>query len=214
MGNFDEHFHTANAILKAPVVPSPWEHTVVSEVFAPELYAKMRSNFPTIEEMRPLGKSTTRYIYWLRDKGSDFAVSPFWDWFRDAILPVIVSAVVTKFGYSNIVRTTGAELVLDLGGYRLGPHTDTPDRAITSVFYLPDPGMSPDPARGTSLYYNPIPDPAGKGHKLTADFKRVAVVPYAPNAGLIFPRTDLSYHGVEGGHSLVRWTLAVDVFRE
>lgn len=101
------------------------------------------------------------------------------------------AALARKFG----VQTAGEEafLLRDSHGYQIPPHTDTPAKAITALFYLND------AEEGTSLYR-----PKKKGFKSTDgrhlprnDFVKVSTVPFKTGTMIAFARTDESFHGVE-----------------
>lgn len=88
-------------------------------------------------------------------------------------------------------------LMRDRTSYSLGPHTDSPRKLVSVLFYLP-----PDDSQselGTSAY---IPKdrsftcPGGPHHKFDK-FDLVATVPYKPNCMVAFPQSPVSFHGVE-----------------
>jgi hypothetical protein len=90
-----------------------------------------------------------------------------------------------------------ALLVQDYTTYSLGPHTDTPSKVLSFLFYLPADDSRPH--LGTSMY---VPkDPAftcrGGPHHKFEPFRRVVTMPYVPNTLFAFLKTDNSFHGVE-----------------
>jgi hypothetical protein len=197
------------AIVGHPVERDPWPHMVVKDVFGVVTYQQMLANLPDPNAMPALGRSTTRSLYWLKGpRDEEPPITPFWGGLRETLFPDLRSLLEVEFG----VRASywGAELVHDKPGYYLGPHTDTPDRLLTCVFYLAATLDHPGP--GTTLYSCPTPDPRGKGHRPGPEFKEVVTLPYRPNTGLIFLRTDISYHGVKVVHK-PRWSLAFDLFK-
>lgn len=190
---------------------TPWPHKIITGMLAPVDYHAVIQHLPPLVEMRPLGKSTTRYLYWLVEDGVVSPdLPPFWYAFVKFPLQALRISIETLFGVKG--SYIGAELVYDKPGYSLGPHTDRPERLITTVTYLHQVGPKLSQQLGTVLYSNPTPDPLGKGHKLTSDFVKAKVIPYAPNTALCFERTDNSYHGVEPIPT-ERWSLAIDIFK-
>lgn len=89
------------------------------------------------------------------------------------------------------------ELLRDSTAYGIGPHSDSPKKIMTLLFYL-SAGETSN-ALGTSFY---IPKQEGfrcgtGQHHQYEDFNSFKTYPYAPNAVLSFLRTDTSFHGVE-----------------
>ena len=105
-------------------------------------------------------------------------------------------------------------LVQDITNYKLGPHTDSPRKVVTMLFYLP-----PDLSQvhlGTSMY---LPnDPAftclGGPHHNRENFTRLHTNPFAPNSLFAFFKTDNSFHGVEpvADPNTRRWLLLYDIY--
>ncbi len=104
-------------------------------------------------------------------------------------------------------------LVEDITHYALGPHTDTPAKVITVLFYLPKDESQAH--LGTSIY---MPKdrawrcPGGPHHGY-AGFDRVATMPFMPNSMFAFVKTDNSFHGVEPvtDPDVRRWLLLYDI---
>jgi len=90
-----------------------------------------------------------------------------------------------------------AMLVQDYTTYRLGPHTDSPQKVLSMLFYLP-----PDDSQarlGTSIYVPNDPEFTcyGATHHPYEQFRRAYTMPYLPNTLFGFPKTHTSFHGVE-----------------
>ena len=88
----------------------------------------------------------------------------------------------------------------DFTAYAIHPHTDSPHKLISLLFYLPrDASMR---ALGTTIF-RPI-DPAkrceGSARHPFSEFRKVATMDYVPNALFAFLKTDFSFHGVEPIH--------------
>jgi hypothetical protein len=209
--------YTLYRIANAPLREHPFPHLLIHDVFEPELYGRMMQNLlpPSlmrpIKEERPVGKtySDDRYVYTLSRDGIGALPPPygeFWNglasWLLDTPFAV---ALFNKFG-PHIQRRFGdrkpgfyneALLVDDRMRYVLGPHTDTPSKVITLLFYLPS-----DDTRahlGTSIYAprDPAFRCAGGPHYPFERFHRVLTMPYRPNTLFAFFKTDNSFHGVE-----------------
>jgi hypothetical protein len=90
-----------------------------------------------------------------------------------------------------------ARLVRDFTDYSIGPHTDSPRKLVSLLFYLPrDESMR---HLGTSIYAARDASLRCEGtrHHSYSGFKRVASMPYVPNALFAFFKTDHSFHGVD-----------------
>ena len=88
----------------------------------------------------------------------------------------------------------------DFTKYNLGAHTDSVNKFVTFLFYIPsDNNLS---NIGTSLY-KPIVDIDSNKHRhftteqTKQNFIKVKTCPFVPNSLFLFPRTKSSFHGVE-----------------
>ena len=104
-------------------------------------------------------------------------------------------ALLDKFSIKDDGFVEDLLLVRDLPGYKIPPHTDSTRKVITVLIYLPDMEMN----EGTSIY---IPKQKGFSCKIGKhysfeDFEKIKTMPFRPNSGFIFARTDKSFHGVE-----------------
>lgn len=201
--------HVVEMIERTSIELDPWPHCYVTGVFPLDYYEEILRCLPAPPKMELMNpKQPHRHLYWLQKKTGEVPIVPeFWDALRDDLFDYLWMALEDKLGV--IGSTTGAEIVHDIPGYELGPHTDTPDKVITGLFYLPIDVSGA--AQGTVLYRGEQADPAGKLRK-GWKFDVVRTMPYVPNSALFFARTDWSYHGVNRS-PIERWTLAFDVFR-
>ncbi len=120
------------------------------------------------------------------------------DRFRALILEKFSADIAARFGDGAVVSTDiDARLVRDFTDYAIGPHTDSPRKLVSLLFYLP----ADDSLRelGTSIYAPK--DPAfrceGNRHHGFERFHRVASMPFVPNALFAFFKTDNSFHGLD-----------------
>tara|TARA_Y100001970_G_scaffold70679_1_gene89939 strand:- start:559 stop:1302 length:744 start_codon:yes stop_codon:yes gene_type:complete len=103
------------------------------------------------------------------------------------------------FGTSNFQFKISSSLIKDITKYKLGVHTDTPSKFLTFLFYIPEDESLKD--LGTALYEakdkefhikNDV-----KGHYPVEGFNLIKKIEFLPNTLFIFPRTNISYHGVQ-----------------
>lgn len=88
-------------------------------------------------------------------------------------------------------------LIRDHEGYKIGPHTDSPHKIVSLLFYLPATDDYAD--FGTSVYVpnDPSFKCAGGPHYPFEPFDKVTTAPYRANSCFGFWKTDRSFHGVE-----------------
>lgn len=198
--------HVLSAVEAAPILSDPWSHAILSNVWPVDMYAELIAQRPSWDEMVPLSNYTpNRRMIWL-EQDSEVA-NAYWRGIRDELFPSLAEAVQRKFNVRG--SRWGGQLVRDLVGYNLRAHTDMPHRVVTTLLYLPETAEHAD--RGTVLLRGKDPDPEGQDRD-PADFEQVKIVPYVPNTGLVFARTDWTYHMVQQT-PVERWLLAHDVLR-
>lgn len=221
----------AYGIYNAPIRPFPYPHIYAENIFPPAVYARLQENIPhsdamiPIEKARPVRGYKERFVLDIAGPMENVTEPQrkFWDELRGVMLGGgIRNLFLMKFKeqiQERLNQMVGGTLydesmlVEDITRYALGPHTDTPAKVITALFYLP-----PDNSQihlGTSLYMPK--DPArrcpGTAHHKFEDFDRVATMPFAPNSMFAFPKSDISFHGVEPliDPDVKRWLLLYDI---
>lgn len=201
--------HVVYRVANAPVLEYPYEHIVVRDVFPAGFYAALREALPADEGYKPLNETGR--------------VSPMYSGERLALFPEGASGVLgmafDAMLEGRVARAIGARfeavrarsrnagqgvsvsletfVMRDRGGYSLGPHTDSPRKLFSALFYLPaDDGAA---HLGTTIY---LPKDrsfrhAGGPHLSVDEFDRVISLPYRPNTLIAFAKTDDCFHGVE-----------------
>ena len=169
----------------------------------------------TGEPIAPPKKGTERHRYIadldvVSGRDDDAQRSAFWrataewilsDAFRDLVINKFAPGIRRRLGpYVRIDTRVEARFVRDFTAYAIHPHTDSPHKLISLLFYLPrDASMR---ALGTTIF-RPI-DPAkrceGSARHPFSEFRKVATMDYVPNALFAFLKTDFSFHGVEPIH--------------
>ena len=214
----DVDLHVLYKIANAPINPFPFPHIYVRDIFPPDYYRALREHLPpaqTLKTLTSLKRVTGNYP----DSRLVLPVTPdavgalpspyreFWQqtasWllsgnFGQAIIPKFAEYLELRFGDINQVHFYDDALVVqDSTTYTLGPHTDTPRKVLSFLFYLPvDDAMA---HLGTSIYLpkNPGFRCVGGPYHPFENFRRVATMPYVPNALFAFLKTPNSFHGVE-----------------
>ncbi len=209
--------HTLYQIANAPLREYPFPHLVVSGVFDPPYYDRLIENLLPAELMKPIrsarpvaGKySDARYVFALEPEALAALPRPYSDFwlelagwllggsFLEALLHKFQPQLDLRFAAAKPRIYREAMLVDDRSSYSLGPHSDSPNKVLTLLFYLPADASRPH--LGTSIYVPRDRDfrcPGGP-HYSREIFERVTTMPYLPNTLFAFFKTDSSFHGVE-----------------
>ena len=216
----DVEDHVIYQLANAPLRAYPYPHLYVESVFPTGFYGALRAHWPQSSQLVSLestgrvtkGAYRERFVMPLREKeiGSlPPETAAFWravaKWMlgserlRSAVIEKFEPYVRSRFGdaLEELDLSHEVLVVRDHTNYNLGPHTDSPRRVVSLLFYCPDDASHSH--LGTSLY-RPI-DPAfrcqGGPHHPHDRFHRVATMEYKPNALFAFVKTDNSFHGVE-----------------
>jgi hypothetical protein len=227
--------HVIYQVANAPIRKYPYPHIYVESVFPQDFYAALRRNWPSGEHLVSLestgrvtkGHYSERFIMPLQKAEVDKlpeGAREFWANLSDWLLTDrFLHAMVDKFdehvrerfgrGAADLGYTCESLVVRDHTNYNLGPHTDTPHRVLSLLFYCPDDASMKH--LGTSIYTPIDPDfrcPGGPHHPHSL-FKKVATMEYRPNTLFAFLKTDNSFHGVEpiGDAGVLRDLLLYDV---
>ncbi|MBY0493933.1 MAG: hypothetical protein K2Y23_06930 [Cyanobacteria bacterium] len=230
----DAEFALVYATANTPIRSFPYPHIYTPDVFPPAFYADLQHNMPDPEAMIPLEQArgikgyNERFVLDLRHHVNRLpgAERAFWAEFAGWLLSGrVMKLMLDKFGQFVAQRFNGtpevrfhdeALLVKDITRYSIGPHTDSPRKVLTFLFYLPmDESQS---HLGTSIY---VPHDAtfkcsGRAHHGFENFHRVATMPFRPNSLFGFVKGDESFHGVEPVNDLdcKRWLLLYDIYQE
>jgi hypothetical protein len=227
--------HVIYQVANAPLRTYPYPHIYVDSVFPQDFYAVLRRNWPRAEHLVSLastnrvtsGAYAERFIMPLKKAELEKlpeAAREFWtefsEWllaerFLDAMVGKFDEHVRERFGKDAANVGFGCEslVVRDHTNYNLRPHTDSPLRVLSLVFYCPDDESMKH--LGTSIYTPIDPDfrcPGGPHHPHNL-FRKVATMEYRPNTLFAFMKTDNSFHGVEpiGDAGVLRDLLLYDI---
>jgi hypothetical protein len=225
--SFDAEQFVRYQIANAALRPYPFDHFYVRPVFPDAFYRELLDHLPPTEIMKRIGEAGTvgqrddmgvitsgnQQPRWITDVATieeheetsgrgelwrNFSAWLLGDEFRELIMRKFSAGISARFGAGSRLRTdVEARFVRDFTQYSIGPHTDTPRKLVSLLFYLPpDDRMS---HAGTSLF---VPqDPSFRCEGTTwykfKSFRKVATMEFAPNALFAFLKSDRSFHGVE-----------------
>ena len=213
----------------------PFEHAYIRSIFSDDLYSKIIQNLPSesemrpIEEVRPVKGYKERFVLNINDTISEalsYEKAAFWmdlsanlrsGEFATAMLDLFKNQMEQRFKGKNKVELYDEILLVnDRTNYSLGPHTDTPRKVVTALFYLPEDNSHL--SLGTSIYQPKDPGfvcPGGPHHTFDK-FRRIHTVDYAPNSMFTFFKTNNSFHGVERvtEEQPNRWLMLYDIYEK
>jgi|APFre7841882724_1041349.scaffolds.fasta_scaffold00236_8 hypothetical protein len=196
----------------------PFPHFCAADVFPADFYARMLEHFPEAEVMpklksvRPVGSGYSEQRLCIPLTPGDVGRLPaaqraFWMEHAPWLLgEPFLRALMTRFSpwlqerfqaYDDVPFSNEILLVDDHTRYALGPHSDSPKKVLTLLFYLAE-DLSQEHL-GTSIYVPKQPGFACNGgpHYPFEDFERMYTVPFRPNTLFGFVKTANSFHGVE-----------------
>jgi hypothetical protein len=215
---FDARAHVFYKIANAPVLNYPFPHFYLESVFPEDYYRELQAKLPPLDSYVPLSETGTvlpgtykeRFSLDPKKLGEAEPAAPqaaFWDelvqWmeggdFSRLLLAKFDAAINARFGVGNeLLFHDDTRLIRDFTNFAIGPHTDSPRKLVSLLFYLPkDDSLA---HLGTSIYEPIEPGfscPGTQHHDFT-DFKRVFTAPFRPNSLLAFFKTDRAFHGVD-----------------
>lgn len=213
-----ETYNICDSIKKSQLYEFPYYHLYINDFFTKEFYLNILRYLPSRDQYIQINKTNSvsknysdeRYIINITpDTFRNFY--PEQKLFFSEVVTSLMSvdffnSIINKFE-NKIQKVNPADLdlrislVKDLTKYNLGAHTDSKKKFMTFLFYLPE----NDSHRhiGTALYkpketinVERLED-RHYSEKETKDFfEEVKLAEFLPNSVLIFPRTNLSFHGV------------------
>ena len=229
----DAELQLAYKVGNAPFSMFPYPHFYIPDVFPADFYRQLQQNLPDpaamrpIEEVRAVKGYKERFVLGLDEKNLatlPAAKQAFWSelagWlvganFQSLVLRKFKPLIDQRFAGKNDMQFYDEGLLVqDITNYKLGPHTDTPRKVVTMLFYLP-----PDDSQshmGTSMYLpkdSAFTCPGGPHHDRDK-FALLHTNPFKPNSLFAFFKTDNSFHGVEpvADPDCRRWLLLYDIY--
>lgn len=184
--------------------PTPHIHCV--NPWKEDFYREILSYLPPSDSYTPIDETgrVTKGQYHERKVLSheELLFFPFWS----DMLPMVFDVEFARYMISSFYTDQSVLskepkidilLVRDGGGYAIGPHTDSPRRILSMIFYLPNPEEESE--YGTALYLPKKRDLVSEkgSHYGFEGFDPVWQAPYQMNSVFVFKRTNTSWHGVQ-----------------
>ncbi|MGC2696398.1 MAG: hypothetical protein WA738_11470, partial [Candidatus Angelobacter sp.] len=207
--------HAVYQIQNAPIREYPFPHLMVRDVFPADFYQDMVARIPSPEQFIRMRNSRhgnaevdeNRFFLSMNDKNFDTLppdIARFWGELGSDILNGwFFRQMLAKLRpYCDKLRLALGRLehecllVSDRRNFVIKPHTDTPQKLFSLLFYLPRDGSLA--SCGTALYrqlderkrYNNV------DYFEFNEFQEVARAPFVPNTMFGFVRTKNSFHAV------------------
>ena len=186
--------HVCDALESAYINRNPFPYFFAENVFPAVFYAKLCEYAKNKEDFqderfgsRRIAKGTGDFV------GLDFMNHKE---FLVRMLNIFHSERDVRFSGKKVKLAPEVRFIKDSQNYKIGPHTDSPSKVISLLFYLPE--TDEFSKFGTSIF---IPkDPAftceGGPHYPFPGFIEVGRAPFIPNSCLGFWKTSNSFHGV------------------
>ena len=214
--------HVMYQIANAAFRDFPFPHIYVKDIFPPDFFERIREHLPETDQYTRLvdtgrvgkGYSSARLSLFpeqaadgtLNEGQRDFWANMFATFggneFCSLIWQKFKPHIERRFAKSHpggLTLNPKPEVFLmrDLQTYSLGPHTDSPAKLVSMLFYLPPDDSRPE--LGTAIYVpkdRTFTCPGGPHHE-RANFDHVMTLPYGRNVLVAFPKTVNCFHGVE-----------------
>lgn len=213
----DVERHVIERIEAAPIRQLPSPHFFIEEIFPAPFYRDLLANLPSNDDFVALsetgrvrnGAFDKRFVFFPRPNSIDelpASKQAFWREMNWLYSRPLMMTLCRKFAWAFKARFAAKPdglqihpdvlVVRDRAGFEIGPHTDTPTRFVSLLFYCP-----PDDSHeslGTSLY---MPrdrefECEGGPHYPFDKFVEVGRMPFRHNCLFGFLKTRNSFHGV------------------
>ena len=167
--------HAYSAIMAASFTAVPFRHLCVQNVFPRPYYESLVDHWPDLAKFPSTGDDGSPKNWKLRKNVPAEKLGGYWSDFEKSLAPVLETALKKKFDIQAVSRTRML-ITEDEPSFFIGVHND--DGMLAQfLLYVPFGDES-----GTYLYNE---------HK-----EYVKEVPAAPNAGLAFAPSNVSWHSV------------------
>ena len=206
--------YSIDKIRSARIIKDPFPHVFIENIYAQRVYSCMLKSMPQ-EGSEGNGTSLLqtqkkpRFAIKLRAGNDQILVSSrtkglpdwrFWVSYTKVLGGSQVAQAWVKIFYSTLKlrgiplsTKVGYSLDLnrDLAGYYIAPHTDSVNKLVTTLYYLPLDATNS--AVGTTMYKSLNTRPGASATK----FKAMKQARFLPNSVLAFAPCKSSWHGIE-----------------
>lgn len=187
--------HAIYRLVNTPVLNYPYPHFYAKDVFPDDFYTELVSSLPGDEGYEPLKGGYNARV--AAKDPNELVAGMETTRFATAIMSKFQRPFQERFMTGHPKFSSEVRFIRDSEGYKIGPHTDTPRKVLSLLFYLPMDFA--DSEFGTGIY---VPDDGvkvceGGPHYPFEGFTEVWRAPFLPNSCFGFWKTLNSWHAVE-----------------
>ncbi|PCJ11584.1 MAG: hypothetical protein COB04_18060 [Gammaproteobacteria bacterium] len=201
----------------------PYPYFCMDNLFPDQFYQQLLEHKPTNSQLEPMSSTPRAYggsfdnRFMMNLNNEEYvklsqAQMDFWRVLDEALMSNEFAGALTHVfmkqllargvlgkGGKGINLYSDALFMRDNNGFRMGPHSDRPERFITMMIYLPENSERSD--LGTCIYRPTDASLTSEGlhhYKYgSSEFSLHHKAPYVPNACMVFLKTNNSFHGLE-----------------
>jgi hypothetical protein len=214
----------------------PFPVFYLRDLLPDEIYCQLAGTFPVLSLFRHRDNLGNKYLLTEAEGQAyfDFIEShPAWQWFYDEVKSIEFRTEVLSFLRSRLNHTLPDEVAdgltsrfefsaLPTNGGSQRPHTDSPRKVVSIVLSLMKDGEWDENWGGGTSICRPKDEALRSNHSNQyLEFAEVEVVdtmPFVPNAGVMFAKTDVSWHCVTpinlSDKTALRKTVAISLYHK
>lgn len=183
-------------IRNANIAHYPYPHFYVRDVFPADFYVQLLDALPPDEGYAPLSGG---YANRKAATGEIELMEPFKSpYFGQSVLQCFSKQFFERFpNHDRANFRQELRFIRDQDGYKIGPHTDAPQKVVSLLFYLPRTGADANCGTGIYVPSDHVTTCAGGPHHPFGGFEEVWRAPFLPNSCFGFWKTPNSWHAVE-----------------
>lgn len=186
----------------AKIRNTPYPHADLSDMFDLDVYAGMLRNWPDEKLFAKMGRGYEKLSLSERNNPDDYrrviGTTYVWGAVHQYVKGDLFLRDVTELTgirlspYEYRARFEFSSMPAN-GGY-IAPHTDIPSKVVTICAYLPTPSWKPEWGGGTDILVPKEGTTPADYKTPLGDFDIVHTTPFIPNAGVLFIKSDDSWH--------------------
>ncbi len=188
--------HVIYRLRNAKINLYPYPHFYVANVFPEDFYTQLLAALPPEESYQPLSGG---YANRKAAQGDLELMRPFdTQYFGQSVLQCFMKQFFDRFPNADRAHfRQELRFIRDQEGYKIGPHTDAPQKVVSLLFYLPRTDADADCGTGIYVPSDHLSICPGGPHHPFEGFEEVWRAPFLQNSCFGFWKTPNSWHAVE-----------------
>ena len=186
--------HVATTLAQAERSYDPFPYFYAKNVFPDDVYEQIQTYLDKKTDFQETCFKNRLISPISRDLPViDFLFEPD---FMQRMFHIFDKQLKKRFGGKIVQFARDVRFIQDSTNYKIGPHTDSPGKVLSLLFYLPK--TDEFESYGTSLFVPKDPTFICEGgpHHPFENFDEIDRAPYLPNSCFGFWKTNKSFHGV------------------